>query len=204
MVRARSLDGVVRRVEDAIEAAVHGYDCVTLAYSGGLASTLIAMVARKRCDLRCIVAGVEGSPDVEAAKVAKNYLDYRIEFVPLDAKMTRKTYEELVANRAQLSETEREDLIPLFATLARTDDPPVLAGFGTARLSPAMRATIEGAQVQLPLRGFARGRAVPRATLRDAALALGLPSSWARVRHHAPCPGAGVDDFLEEKRRAMR
>src|SRR5437762_641154 len=56
-----------RRMADLLSEETH----VILAYSGGLASTLVAMVARKRCDLVCVVAGVEDSAAVRAAKAAK-------------------------------------------------------------------------------------------------------------------------------------
>src|SRR2546428_12918095 len=81
MASSRHVDAFVRRLEDEIAREVHGHSRVALAYSGGLASTLIAMIARKRCVLDCIVAGVDRSPDVLAAKAAKAHLDYRVECV---------------------------------------------------------------------------------------------------------------------------
>src|SRR5437870_13357964 len=83
MASSRHVDAFVRRLEDEIAREVHGRKRVALAYSGGLASTLIAMIARKRCVLDCIVAGVDGSPDILAAKAAKAHLDYRVEYVIL-------------------------------------------------------------------------------------------------------------------------
>ncbi|TLZ98257.1 MAG: hypothetical protein E6J97_07410 [Methanobacteriota archaeon] len=83
MASSRHVDAFVRRLEDEIAREVHGRNRVALAYSGGLASTLIAMIARKRCVLDCIVAGVDGSPDILAAKAAKAHLDYRVEYVIL-------------------------------------------------------------------------------------------------------------------------
>lgn len=90
----------VRRLEETIATLVSARDSVILAYSGGLASTLIAMIARKRCDLRCVVAGVESSPDVEAAKLAKCYLDYRVEYVYL-AEPEARSFGERIAKEAE-------------------------------------------------------------------------------------------------------
>src|SRR2546426_920666 len=59
MASSRHVDAFVRRLEDGIAQEIHARSRVALAYSGGLASTLIAMIARKRCVLDCIVAGVE-------------------------------------------------------------------------------------------------------------------------------------------------
>src|SRR5437899_10797034 len=76
MASSRHVDAFVRRLGDGIAREIHGRSRVALAYSGGLASTLIAMIARKRCALDCVVAGVDGSPDVLAAKAAKANPDY--------------------------------------------------------------------------------------------------------------------------------
>src|SRR5206468_3430362 len=61
MASSRHVDAFVRRLEHAVAHEVDGRDRVTLAYSGGLASTLVAMLARKRSALDCVVAGVDGS-----------------------------------------------------------------------------------------------------------------------------------------------
>src|SRR5437660_1164137 len=75
-----------RRMADLLSEETH----VILAYSGGLASTLVAMVARKRCDLVCVVAGVEDSAAVRAAKAAKAHLDYRVQCVQPDLEGGRR------------------------------------------------------------------------------------------------------------------
>src|SRR5437867_2824119 len=48
MASSRHVDTLVHRLETAIAQEIHGRGRVALAYSGGLASTLIAMLARKR------------------------------------------------------------------------------------------------------------------------------------------------------------
>src|SRR5437899_10398527 len=80
MASSRDVDVFVRRLEHWVAQEVKGRPRAALAYSGGLASTLLAMIARKRCALVCVVAGIEGSPDVQAARAAKLHLDYRGEY----------------------------------------------------------------------------------------------------------------------------
>src|SRR2546422_513319 len=58
MASSRHVDALVHRLETAIAQEIHGRGRVALAYSGGLASTLIAMIARKRCELDCVVAAL--------------------------------------------------------------------------------------------------------------------------------------------------
>src|SRR5437879_4557886 len=62
MPEATRVDAFVGRLEDRIAREVDGQDRVALAYSGGLSSMTIAMIARKRCNLECFVAGREGEP----------------------------------------------------------------------------------------------------------------------------------------------
>src|SRR5437879_12943509 len=80
MASSRDVDGFVRRLENRVAQEVKGRPRTALAYSGGLASTLLAMIARKRCALVCVVAWIEGSPAVRAARAAKLHLDYRVEY----------------------------------------------------------------------------------------------------------------------------
>src|SRR5436853_6851091 len=66
----RSVLAFVERLERRMADLVSVETRAILAYSGGLASTLVAMVARKRCDLVCVVAGVEDSAAVRVSKAA--------------------------------------------------------------------------------------------------------------------------------------
>ena len=198
MKSTRGVSAFVRRLEDLIAEEVAGRDRVTLAYSGGLASTLVAMVARKRTDLECIVAGVDGSPDIRTAKIAKDFLDYRMEYILLDPRETRRIHERLGVVYPRLSPRDRETLVPIHAVLERTRGRLVMCGFGSPRLQEDVAAALRRAEVSAPLQVLARGRALPRAILRAAATALGLPSEWARTPHRAPGVGAGIDHLLHE------
>lgn len=191
----REVRAFVHRLEDRIGALVRGHEHVALAYSGGLASTLIAMVARKRCDLDCLVAGSAESADVRAARAAKQHMDYRIEPVLLDAAETRRIRERL-AGPPGLPLRAIRSLIPLFAVVERAERHAWLAGFGSARVDPEIIAEFQRLGVRAPLLDLSPGGTVPRAMLRAAAISLGLPEEWARVPHRAPANGAGIAGFL--------
>lgn len=191
----REVSAFVDRLEERIEDLVRGRDRVALAFSGGLASTLVAMVARKRCDLDCLVAGSGGSADVRAARAAKQHMDYRIELVLLDAAETRRIRDRLAAPPG-LSPRGIQCLIPLLAVVERGERHAWLAGFGSARVRPEMIAAFQRLGVRAPLLDLSTGGTVPRAMLRAAAISLGLPEEWARVPHRAPADGAGIVAFL--------
>src|SRR5439155_20027785 len=89
MGTSRDVRGFLRRLEDRIEELVPRDDRVSLAFSGGLTSTLLATVARKRCDLICLVARTPDSPDARPANAAKQHFHFRVGSVILDGGSVR-------------------------------------------------------------------------------------------------------------------
>ena len=191
----RRIEAFVREVERAVDVAVDGQSRPVLAFSGGLASLLLAMVARKRSDLRCLVAGVEGSADLAAAKSAKDSFEYRVEAVPLDAAGVRTIAAGLAMDFPGLTVAQRSDLVPVRAVLLRASETSVLAGLRGGRHSVEVGRAAESAGVRLPLLHI-MGGGISRDTVRSAALYLGLPAAWARVRHRSPSEGAGIAHLL--------
>src|SRR5207249_7175007 len=122
---------------------------------GGLASTLIAMIARNRCELDCVVAGVDGSSDVVAAKAAKSHLDYRIEVVILRREDAMRIRARIEASHPGLRPRDIDNLVPLHAALERSEVRPMLAGFGVPRPASTMVAALRRAGVVWPLRTIA-------------------------------------------------
>src|SRR5216117_3201189 len=140
----RGVLAFVERLERRMADLLSEETRVILAYSGGLSSTLVAMVARKRCDLVCVVAGVEGSSDVRAARAAKDHLDYRIQSVPLDRAGTRRIIERLGANNREVAGTTMHALVPLRAVMEELPNHLLLAGFGTQRIDAKLGPFLEG------------------------------------------------------------
>ena len=204
MPEATRVDAFVGRLEDRIAREVDGQDRVALAYSGGLSSMTIAMIARKRCNLACFVAGREGAPDVEAARVAKTYFDLRVEHVLLDRVGTQAIRERLSHLRSRVSPQNLDSLIPLQAVLERTRGQRLLSGFGGSRTAAGIAGILRALKVRAPLVESARGRALPRSILREAAVSLGLPNDWARIPHRNPVAGAQIDELLVSRSRRVR
>jgi hypothetical protein len=193
----RGASAVVEQLEARIQSLLPERDKVALAYSGGLSSTLLAMLVRKRCDLHCFVAGVEGSPDVLAAKAARDHLDYRVEIVDLDAATRRRIMRDLRASRPSLSSTSVHALVPLAAVREKTLGRVLLTGFGARRLDARFASVLRTWRARSPLSEISPGGIPRRAVLQIAALSLGLPIEWARIAHRAPAEGAGIERFLQ-------
>jgi Asparagine synthase len=196
MASSRHVDAFVRRLERRVAREVEGRSRSALAYSGGLASTLLAMIARKRCALVCVVAGVEGSPDLQAARAAKAHLDYRVEYVILNRAEAIRIRTQIVTAHPKLPRRDVDNLVPLHAALETADRGPTLSGFGPPRLGAEMITALRSLDVSLPIREVSRGVPLSRTMLRDAAMMLGLPATWARVAHRSPAEGAGIRELF--------
>ena len=196
MASSSGVDAFVRRLEHRVAQEVEGHSRGALAYSGGLASTILAMVARKRCALVCVVAGVEGSPDLQAARAAKAHLDYRVEYVVLSRADAIRIRTQIVTSHPKLSGRGIDNLVPLHAALEAAKEGPMLSGFGSSPLGAEMLAALRRLDVSIPIREVTRGGTLSRAMLQEAATMLGLPATWARVAHRSPVEGAGIRDFL--------
>src|SRR5436309_7855493 len=113
----RGVLAFVERLEGRMADLLSEETRVILAYSGGLASTLVAMVARKRCNLVCRLPVEKNSAAVRAAKAAKAHLDYRVQFVQPDVEGTRRIRDRINAATRHVSATAVRALIPLRTVL---------------------------------------------------------------------------------------
>jgi len=196
MASSRDVDAFVRRLEHRVAKEVTGRPRAALAYSGGLASTLIAMIARKRCVLVCVVAGLEGSPDVQAVRAAKLHLDYRVEYDILSRADAIRIRAQIATAHPKLTPSQIDNLVPLHAALETANGGPMLSGFRPSRFGAGMVAALRRVDVTFPIHAVARGATLSRSMLRDAALLLGLPATWAHVAHRSPAEGAGLRELF--------
>jgi hypothetical protein len=192
----RAAAALVQRLEGRVAELVAGRPHVVLAYSGGLASTLVAMVARKRCDLECVVAGSSESEDLRAATAARQHLDYRITIKELNPAETERILRQAKAEDPRLSAKAILTLVPLFAVHGLAPEKVWLTGFGPRPLDPRVTDALRRLRVHAPFVEASLGARISRTTLRVAATSLGLPEAWARVRHREPATGSGIAAFL--------
>src|SRR5207245_3085266 len=131
------------------------------ATSGGLASTLPGMIARKRCAVVCVVAGVEGSPDLLAARAAKTHLDYRVEYVMLNRAEAIRIRTQIATAHPRLPRSDVENLVPLHAALGTADRGPMLSGLGPSRLGAEMLPALPRLDAHFPVPAVAPWSAPP-------------------------------------------
>ncbi len=163
-----------------------------LAYSGGLASLILAALLRKRVDLDCEAVGLRGSSDVEAARVAEKFLDYPVRLVRPSAAAALRAARSIALRDPALTAADVVALVPLVLLEGRHPHARVVGGFGLTWESAGVRAFLAEEPAILP--GF-RPRAPaapPRARLLEVADLLGLPESFSRAARRRPAEGSAV------------
>jgi len=181
---------LLRRLDCDVQRAVAGQDRMVLAFSGGLASLILAALVRKRCDVVCEVVGLRGSADAESAGVAEKFLDYAVRTVRPSPTWVLRSARAIAATDAALSAAEVLSLVPLVHVEARHPRERVLSGFGLTWESPRTRSFLRSRSALLP--GIQARTVVPRTRLLGVADLLGLPESFSREARRSPAEGSGI------------
>ncbi len=181
------LDAILAR-----EFAVRGR--VVLAFSGGLGSLILAGLARKHGDMRCVVVGTRGAADVGAALVARDFLDYRLEVLTPRPASILQTARGLRAQAPALPLADILDLVPLALVEARHPRETVLCGYALAPRSPALRRHLAHRPSRSPAPAAAAGTS-RRLALRMAE-ELAIPDGFAAASRRSPSEGSGIGPVL--------
>ncbi len=168
---------------------------VVLAFSAGLASLVLAALARKHGELRCLVVGTRGAADLSAALVARDFLDYRLEVVTPSPASALRAAIDIRAAAPNLALAEVLDLVPLALVEDRCPDALVLSGFGLALASPALRRHLAGRPSRAPAMPRA-GEGLSRPTVLRIGRAIGLPDAFIGMGHRRPAEGSGIGPAL--------
>ena len=182
---------LVAGLEAVIAEQVHGQDETVLAFSAGLGSTLVGTIARKRTGLVCRVVGVEDAPDVQAARLAASFLDFRVSRVGVDPGRARAIAMDIERDAPGLRRGEVLALVPAVAVRQDAGAERILAGFGTTRLPARVREALTSFGLFAPI-ALATQELPGRARLAACAAALGLPHAFARPRRRAPLRGSDL------------
>lgn len=181
------------RLEAALDAIAAERDAAVLAFSGGLASLVLAALLRKRLDLDCVVVGLDGAPDLLAARRAADFLDYRVVELRLSPKRAVALVRR-VLDRRRVAVRAAVALAPVMAVVAANPGKTVIAGCG-ARPDSLAPLLVE-AGVALPWWSLTAGRGMPRSRIQALARELGLPEPFVRVRARSPPAGTGLEAAL--------
>lgn len=181
-------------LETEVSRAIGGQEHISLAYSGGLGSTLVAAIARKHCDVTCFVVAVGDAEDLRAAKLAADYLDYRIEKIRPSRSGTLALIRRIAAMEPEAKLEDLFTMAPTFAVRERAEEGLLLTGFGLEEMSKPMRNLLAPLRTTNPLLPLhVGGGPVDRKRFIECAEILGLPRKFGRPRHRPPGSGSGVE-----------
>lgn len=186
----------VAQLAEALEAAVASAvnAPATVAFSGGIDSSLVAMLAARHAEIELLVVGTPGAHDLAAAEESAALLDLnicRLEISP--TQMVAASYE--LAATLPLSGQEVEFLLPFWLVAREATHPLLLCGQGADELfggydrfrragaKPDLAAEVAELQARLPqreeqiARHFDRSVACPYLDARVVAAAEAFPQA---------------------------
>lgn len=191
------------RLDAEVADAVGDLDRIVLAFSGGLGSLLVAAVARKRCEVRCVVVGLRGASDVEAARVAQKFLDYPIAVLQPSADGAWRMARAIRARHPDLPLSEVLAIVPMALVQKEHPRDPILTGFGLTARTPTLHHALGSDAARCPglrLR-ISRSTRVPLLQMAEAA---GLPESFVRAAPRSPLEGSGIGPALRALARSRK
>lgn len=195
---------LARRLDTALAAAFADRDRVVLAFSGGLASLVVAALARKRGPLDCVVVGTRGAADVQAAVVARSFLDYRVEVLCPSPAAILRAARSLAAAHPSLSREDVLSMVPLTLVEERHGRDLVLSGFGLSPRSVPLHRLLAAARTLAPGLPAASHGSPPRRVLLRLAEELAIPDAFRLGPRRTPAEGSGVGPALRALGHARR
>lgn len=187
----------VARLDQDIARAVGDRDAIVIAFSGGLASLIVAAIVRKRCDIRCRVVGTSHAADVEAALVAQTFLDYPVEVIQPAGPQALRVAQGLRRLAPVLSVPEILSLVPAALASEGQRPTPVITGLGLRARGATLHAVLQRWQPLSPGLRLRLDRS-SRGPLRRMAEEVGLPDSFAQASPRRPIEGSGIGPVLRE------
>lgn len=124
---------VAKTLEDACTRLLKGKK-VAIAFSGGLDSSLIAHIAKRHCDATLYVAGVPGSHDRKAAKVATKALEMPLIELDLSLNSMRPLIAAIETSIPNPLPIEVAVIVPLARVCSSARENVVVTGTGADEL----------------------------------------------------------------------
>lgn len=192
----RPVRQLLARLDSDLSRALAGRDHVVLAFSGGLGSLILAASARKHGDVHCVVVGMPRAADVDAALLAKDFLDYPVEVVSPDPEGILRVARSIHAAAPRLAPADVLSLVPLALVRERHADEPVLSGFGLVPRSAALHRHLVAANQRPPALRAGSASSPSRAVALRVAGELGLPAAFSHAARRTAAEGSGIGPVL--------
>ena len=121
----------ITEIENALKKAVKR-DCssnITVSFSGGIDSTLVAYLAKKHTDVELIAVGIEDSHDIEAAKSAAKLIDSDLSIITMNGDDII-TEAAVLQKKLNLTQFEVGFMLPFWMAAKNAKNPILMCGQG--------------------------------------------------------------------------
>ena len=124
---AKLCDSIKLSVKDSCK------DRISVSFSGGIDSTLIAFLAQKHCDVELIAVGIPDAHDLKAARSASELIDMELKVIEVEPKdMITEGME--MQKCLNLSSIEIEFMLPFWIAAKNSDNSILMCGQGADEL----------------------------------------------------------------------
>ena len=137
MAYEKEMAALASALSAAVERAVSGKRRVAISFSGGLDSSLLAYLAKGRCEVRLYTFGLENSEDLRFSRVAARELGMELEEIVADGKELLALLDEAKGITRETELMKLELSIPLLAVCRRAGEDGlrfILTGAGAEEL----------------------------------------------------------------------
>ena len=125
------LKTLYKKLEQTIKSECR--EQITVAFSGGIDSTLVAFIAQKYCDVELIAVGIPNSHDLEAARTAAKLIGMEVRTIEVDEnEMVSEGIE--MQKQVNLSGIEVEFMLPFWIAAKNTTSDILMCGQGADEL----------------------------------------------------------------------
>ena len=118
-------------LEEAIKS--NCADAVSVAFSGGIDSSLVAFITKKYCEVELIAVGLPESHDLKAAKSAAELIDMELKTVEIDQNEMVSEAEKMQSS-IKLSRIETEFMLPFWIAAKYSTNKIFMCGQGADEL----------------------------------------------------------------------
>ena len=130
-MKDKRLDKLCEAIDSAVKESCS--ESITVSFSGGIDSTLVAFLANKYCNVELIAVGIPKSHDLEAAKTAAEMIGMKLTIVEIEPKEMVKEGSNM-QKEIDLKAIEVEFMLPFWIAAKRTTNKILMCGQGADEL----------------------------------------------------------------------
>jgi len=135
-------------LRSVVRDSINGHKKMALMFSGGLDSAVLAIIARKSCDIRLYTIGMDGSHDLEWASQCAALLDLPYSEIIVEEGQVASSIERVVSVHGMRNPSWMSTFVSFDMLLAEIHEEAVMCGQGADELFGGYRKYLESADAR--------------------------------------------------------